>query len=66
MFKNNYIKVIKLSYEKSLINSNVNSSNIKKYTSEDFMNTPLDELDNKIAFSNLKNKILQKEKIRKI
>ena len=66
MFKNNYIKGIKLSYEKSLINSNVNSSNIKKYTSEDFMNTPLDELDNKIAFSNLKNKILQKEKIRKI
>ena len=66
MFKNNYIKGIKLSYEKSLINSNVNSSNIKKYTSEDFMDTPLDELDNKIAFSNLKNKILQKEKIRKI
>lgn len=66
MFKNNYIKGIKLSYEKSLINSNVNSSNIKKYTSEDFMDTPLDELDNKIVFSNLKNKILQKEKIRKI
>mgnify|MGYP004435517895 FL=1 len=66
MFKNNYIKGIKLSYEKSLINSNVNSSNIKKYTNEDFMDTPLDELDNKIAFSNLKNKILQKEKIRKI
>lgn len=66
MFKNNYIKGIKLSYEKSLINSNVNSSNIKKYTSEDFMDTSLDELDNKIAFSNLKNKILQKEKIRKI
>lgn len=66
MFKNNYIKGIKLSYEKSLINSNINSSNIKKYTSEDFMDTPLDELDNKIAFSNLKNKILQKEKIRKI
>lgn len=66
MFKNNYIKGIKLSYEKSLINSNVNSSNIKKYTSEDFMDTPLDELDNKIAFSNLKNKILQKEKARKI
>lgn len=66
MFKNNYIKGIKLSYEKSLINSNVNSSNIKKYTSEDFMDAPLDELDNKIAFSNLKNKILQKEKIRKI
>ena len=40
--------------------------NIKKYTSEDFMDTPLDELDNKIVFSNLKNKILQKEKIRKI
>ena len=66
MFKNNYIKGIKLSYEKSLINSNVNSSKKKKYTSEDFMDTPLDELDNKIAFSNLKNKILQKEKIRKI
>lgn len=66
MFKNNYIKGIKLSYEKSLINSNVNSSNIKKYTSEDFMDTSLDELDNKIVFSNLKNKILQKEKIRKI
>ena len=66
MFKNNYIKGIKLSYERSLINSNVNSSNLKKYTSEEFMNISLNELDNKIAFSNLKNKILQKEKIRKI
>lgn len=66
MFKNNYIKGIKLSYERSLINSNINSSNLKKYTSEEFMNISLDELDNKIAFSNLKNKILQKEKARKI
>lgn len=66
MFKNNYIKGIKLSYERSLINSNVNSSNLKKYTSEEFIDTPLDELDNKIVFSNLKNKILQKEKVRKI
>ena len=64
--KNGYIKGAKISYKRTIISSIKNSSNLKKYTSEEFIDTPLDELDNKIVFSNLKNKILQKEKVRKI